>query len=532
MIGHRFRLYPSAEQSEILRKWIGHQRFIYNAKVQEQNYWYSFYKSSLSLVGESYRPDQSYSQFRNKDLTPWLDEVPSQILRNGCYRYMSGYAKFQKGLAKVPTVRKKYGEQSVLITSELFEFDAENKIDCKSHFIHLGNKKFNMGKILFKVNDNKSKTKNGNVYKYNLPKTITITLTPSGQWYLSFNSEEISYSQKGSEFVLRSEEELMYEYALKSNDKKINQNFIVGLDRGVHLPIATSQNKTYALDKVVLDNIPKKEARIKRYQRKLARQKKASENSKNQEKTKQKIGKLRDYINHSRNDFCHKVSHELVSNKKAEVFAFEDLKLKNMVKRPKVKSDEQKSTPENKVYLPNGASAKSGLNKGLHNSQLGKIKQYVTYKAAKENKLVLNVNPAYSSQECSCCGFVDKNNRSSQSRFKCLQCGFEVNADVNASKNIKQRGLTLLQNYIQDISSGKIKSKSKKTVNFRKKSKVENLEQIGVGLAEFKPVEKGALNSSIEENDLNPFCEAGKETRNYKPTALVAGSSLNTRIHI
>ena len=45
---------------------IGHQRFIYNAKTQEQDYWFKFYKQSLSLTGLSYYPDQSYSQFRNR----------------------------------------------------------------------------------------------------------------------------------------------------------------------------------------------------------------------------------------------------------------------------------------------------------------------------------------------------------------------------------------------------------------------------------------------------------------------------------
>lgn len=51
------------------------------------------------------------------------------------------------------------------------------------------------------------------------------------------------------------------------------------------------------------------------------------------------------------------------------------------------------------------------------------------------------VNPAYTSQECSKCGYVDKRNRSSQSRFKCQYCGHSVNADVNAARVIKGRSL-------------------------------------------------------------------------------------------
>ena len=47
------------------------------------------------------------------------------------------------------------------------------------------------------------------------------------------------------------------------------------------------------------------------------------------------------------------------------------------------------------------------------------------------------VNPAYSSQTCSACGYVDKANRKSQSEFSCRGCGHEINADVNAARNLE-----------------------------------------------------------------------------------------------
>ena len=47
------------------------------------------------------------------------------------------------------------------------------------------------------------------------------------------------------------------------------------------------------------------------------------------------------------------------------------------------------------------------------------------------------VNPAYSSQTCSGCGFVAKTNRRSQSKFSCRSCGHEINADVNAARNLE-----------------------------------------------------------------------------------------------
>ncbi len=51
----------------------------------------------------------------------------------------------------------------------------------------------------------------------------------------------------------------------------------------------------------------------------------------------------------------------------------------------------------------------------------------------------VEVNAAYTSQECSKCSFVSKKNRKSQSLFKCTCCNHSVNADVNAARNIIKR---------------------------------------------------------------------------------------------
>ena len=51
-------------------------------------------------------------------------------------------------------------------------------------------------------------------------------------------------------------------------------------------------------------------------------------------------------------------------------------------------------------------------------------------------KLFVKVNPQYTSQTYNRCGYIDKNNRKTQSKFKCLKCHYEDNADINASKNI------------------------------------------------------------------------------------------------
>ena len=50
------------------------------------------------------------------------------------------------------------------------------------------------------------------------------------------------------------------------------------------------------------------------------------------------------------------------------------------------------------------------------------------------------VNPAYTSQLCSCCGNIDKESRKGE-RYDCVGCGNKLNADVNAGRNILMRYL-------------------------------------------------------------------------------------------
>lgn len=76
----------------------------------------------------------------------------------------------------------------------------------------------------------------------------------------------------------------------------------------------------------------------------------------------------------------------------------------------------------------------------------------ITYKAQNSGIQVISVNPAYTSQTCSCCGLKEKSNRKNQSLYVC-SCGSKMNADVNAAKNILnlsfQNGLNV------NLTSGK-----------------------------------------------------------------------------
>jgi putative transposase len=77
----------------------------------------------------------------------------------------------------------------------------------------------------------------------------------------------------------------------------------------------------------------------------------------------------------------------------------------------------------------------------LHSWSFHQLGSFIAYKAARRGVALIYVDPAYTSQECSSCGHVDKKNRPDQETFACTSCGFAEHADVNAARNIAARGV-------------------------------------------------------------------------------------------
>jgi len=80
------------------------------------------------------------------------------------------------------------------------------------------------------------------------------------------------------------------------------------------------------------------------------------------------------------------------------------------------------------------------------NSKLGswsfnELGEFVRYKAEELGKPIMKVNPRHTSQICSKCGHTERLNRKG-SRFRCRECGYELNADLNASRNIANLGMS------------------------------------------------------------------------------------------
>jgi IS605 OrfB family transposase len=79
---------------------------------------------------------------------------------------------------------------------------------------------------------------------------------------------------------------------------------------------------------------------------------------------------------------------------------------------------------------------RGGQSRRLHGWSFAQLQTFVRYKAEEAGVTVALVNPAHTSQTCSSCGHVARNNRRSQSAFVCRECGFSLHADLNAARNI------------------------------------------------------------------------------------------------
>ena len=116
--GYTFRLYPNPEQQQILLRWIGCQRVIVHAKVQEDRYFRRFQRQMVGTVGMDIPNDQQYSRFI-RDTTAFLRDVPSQILGNGATTFANANERFFQKLGGRPKLHKKSGRQAVWITKDL-----------------------------------------------------------------------------------------------------------------------------------------------------------------------------------------------------------------------------------------------------------------------------------------------------------------------------------------------------------------------------------------------------------------------------
>jgi putative transposase len=173
----------------------------------------------------------------------------------------------------------------------------------------------------------------------------------------------------------------------------------------------------------------KAENKLEKLQQKAASRKKGS---RARSLLYRKVAKLHQRIQRQRKQFHFEQANQLVA--KSDVIFIEDLKIRNMTKRCKPKQDETGK------YLPNGQSAKSGLNKSFADAGLGQFIEILSFKAENAGARVVKVNPKNTSQFCSnCLNILPK--ELSERWHSCPHCSTELDRDLNSAILIKKVGL-------------------------------------------------------------------------------------------
>ena len=200
---------------------------------------------------------------------------------------------------------------------------------------------------------------------------------------------------------------------------------MIGLDAGVAKLATLSDGTVFE----PVNSFQKNQKTLARLQRQLSRKVKFSNNW---QKQKRKIQRLHSCIANIRRDYLHKVTTAVSKNH--AMIVIEDLKVSNM----------SKSAAGTVSQPGRNVRAKSGLNRSILDQGWYEMHRQLEYKQLWRGGQVLAVPPAYTSQRCACCGHTAKENRLSQSKFRCQVCGYTANADVNGARNILAAGHAVL----------------------------------------------------------------------------------------
>jgi len=197
-------------------------------------------------------------------------------------------------------------------------------------------------------------------------------------------------------------------------------NASVGIDRGVKTAVVTSDGDFH--DREFLT--PGEASRYRRLQQQLARTDKGSAN---RAKVRARMNKIMGRVTARRGDFCAQLAHQITA--KNAVVALEDLGTRKMT----ASASGTLAEPGRRVAQKRGLN-RAILDKGWHRLELA-----LSSAARYTGTQVVKVNPAYTSQRCSACGFVTESNGESQAVFRCKAagCRYAAHADVNAAINVK-----------------------------------------------------------------------------------------------
>ena len=252
-------------------------------------------------------------------------------------------------------------------------------------------------------------------------------LIPTG---FTIKAATLRKRQDGWYISIRIEDKTIPDYV----KKPLNEvNSILGCDLGITKLVHFSDR--YQIDNPKFSTNKKARRTLKIRQRRVNRQVKGS---KNRKKAANKIGRFHKKITDKRTAYQWSVANTIVS-RKVDAIALEDLNISGMLRRCKVKTDEKTGR-----FLKNGQSRKKGLNRSISDASWSDLILKIEYLAVKQGKVLIKINPKYSSQECRNCGHTDKSNRDGE-KFICTECGYHEHADIGAAKTIRDRALEIVR---------------------------------------------------------------------------------------
>lgn len=209
----------------------------------------------------------------------------------------------------------------------------------------------------------------------------------------------------------------------------------IGIDVGIENYIYDSNGNYYENPK----HFDKYHSKLKIAQQSLSKKVNGSNSRK---KARLKVAKIHKRIVNARNDFIHKLSTKLIKENK--FIAIEKLNIKDLI----------------------GISYNA---KNIADASWGKLSMYLHHKAESAGCVVQDVDPAYTTRNCSFCGYRNNKLELSQRKFVCEKCKQELPRDYNSAINILIRGKELASiektSYTGQLVQQEVSMKSKAICN-------------------------------------------------------------------
>jgi putative transposase len=374
---YKYRIYPKKETEQKFYWTLARCRELYNAALSERRDAYRYAGKSVSYYDQQNDLPEIKAAIREE-----YQDIAAHVLQDVLRRLQKAFDAFFR--------RCKNGENPGYP-----RFQGRNRYDSFTYPDGAG-WKFD-GSYLHLTKIGKAKVKLHRPLEGKI-KTVTIKREVD-EWYVTFSCE------------VDAPEKLPLSYE------------DVGIDLGVTHLATLSNGEMIEHPRYYR----KAQKTLEKRQQSLSRKKRGSHRRARAGKL---VAKAHRTIACQRRDFQQKESRKLVD--RYQVMVFEDIKTSNLIRKPKPKQD------ENGKDLPNGASAKGGLNKSIVDAGWGTFVQLCSSKAEWAGRTLLKVDPKFTSQVCSNCGTVRKKDLSE--RWHSCDCGAELDRDVNAAINTLERG--------------------------------------------------------------------------------------------